>query len=74
MKQKLDIIEEEKDKLISEKLSLSEQLEKDLGSTKNRSNELEQEKMQQMNVKNKEIDKLKSQITSLTNQLKSNNI
>lgn len=60
MKQKLDIIEEEKDKLISEKLSLSEQLEKDLGSTKNRSNELEQEKMQQMNVKNKEIDKLKS--------------
>ena len=74
MKQKLDIIEEEKDKLISEKLSLSEQLEKDLGSTKNRWNELEQEKMQQMNVKNKEIDKLKSQITSLTNQLKSNNI
>lgn len=59
MKDKFDLLELERNKLIEEKEQIANQLEKDVGNTKNRSKEMEQEKMQQMNMKNKEIEKLR---------------
>ena len=42
MKDKYDLLEQEKNRLMEEKEQLMDQLEKDVGNTKNRSKEIEQ--------------------------------
>ena len=53
MKDKIDILENEKNRLAEEKQNFAAQFEKDMGKTKAHEKEIEQEKHHQVNIKNK---------------------
>lgn len=70
MKEKLEAIEEEKKKIVHDKEGTSAGYEKELSQFKGRERNMEADKLQLMAEKNKEIEKLKLDITSINSRLK----